>query len=100
MAEEEFTYRVVTEDDYPAVKAFLDEAFFPDEPMFKATKLMVSTGSLVDYYIASLVKKFLVMSCLKDSTSIVAVDKNGDIVGSRYIKKTSAIVQILIILSL
>lgn len=82
--EEEFTFKIVNEEDYPKVKAFLDEAFFPDEPIFRSTKLMVGSGGLVDRYIANLVKKFLVINCLKNSTSIVAIDKNGEIVGSRY----------------
>jgi hypothetical protein len=75
-------FSVVTEADYPRVKDFLEKSFFPDEPIFRSTKLMGGHG-LVDRYIGNLVIKYTIMNCLKYSTSLVATDKDGQIIGSR-----------------
>ena len=62
---------------------FLLESFFPDEPIFRSTKILDGSG-IVNNYIAGLVKKELVEPCLEDGQSIAAINKEGDIIGARY----------------
>ena len=85
-AELDVTFRIVTEAEYEKVHEFLHQAFFPDEPVFRSTKLVQDSGTgFVSNFIANLIKKHIVMPCLKDSTSILALNKNGEIIGARYV---------------
>ena len=61
---------------------FWKESFFPDEPVLRGTKLMVGNG-FIDRQIANIIEEFMVKEGLKDKTSMIALDKNGDIIGCR-----------------
>ena len=77
------TFKVLQPSDYQKVMDFLLESFFPDEPIFRSTKILDGSG-IVNNYIAGLVKKELVEPCLEDGQSIAAINKEGDIIGARY----------------
>ena len=64
------TFQIVTEKDYPRIDEFLKTNFYPDEPIWRSTKLVEVEGNngLVNKYVANLVKKHTVLPCLKDST--------------------------------
>ncbi len=81
-AAEGITFETVGMKDLEEVLAYLKEAFFPDEPLFRSTKLFEGDG-LVDRYIANLIRKLMVEASLKNPTSIVARNKEGKIIGAR-----------------
>ena len=76
------TFKIVTLDDFEKVKSFLDEAFWADEPIFRSTQLLGGTG-YVDKYLTDEIIKMSVKKPLENGTSMVALDKNGDIIGAR-----------------
>ena len=77
------TFKMVTLDDLEKVKAFLYEAFWADDPIYRSTQLMTGTG----YVDKLLIYEFIEMSVkkpLEEGTCMVALDKNGEIIGARY----------------
>ena len=77
------TFKMVTLDDLEKVKAFLYEAFWADDPIYQSTQLMSGTG----YVDKLLIYEFIEMSVkkpLEEGTCMVALDKNGEIIGARY----------------
>ena len=76
------TFKVLEPTDYKIVMDFLLESFFPDEPIFRSTKILEGSG-MVNNYITGLVKDELVLPCLEDGQSVAAINKDGVIIGSR-----------------
>ncbi len=76
------TFRPATMEDFDKVVSFLHEFFYPDEPIFRSTKLAEGTG-FVSNYIAKLVKQYSIYPALKNKTSLLALDKEGEIIGAR-----------------
>ena len=81
-AQEGITFETVNMKNYAELKTYLEEAFFPDEPLFRSTKLFQGNG-LVDRYIVKLISKFTIEGVLKQPTSIVARNKEGKIISAR-----------------
>ena len=79
------TFKTLTPRDFDEICEFLMLYFFPDEPITRSTKLLEGSG-IINKYISSLVKKYLIDPCLKDEVSIAAYNKEGEIIGVRYIK--------------
>ena len=78
------TFKVLEPSDQPIIMEFLMESFFPDEPMFRSLKILEGSG-MVSNYISGLVRDELVDPCLLDGQSIAAIDKDGTVIGTRYI---------------
>ena len=76
------TFKILTLDNYEQVKLFLDSYFFPEEPIFRGTNFFEGNGYF-DNKMYDLIYEMFIKDCLKDATSMVAIDKNGDIIGSR-----------------
>ena len=76
------SFKILTLDDYEQIKAFLDNYFFSEEPITRELKFMEGNGYL-DKKFHNFAYEGFVKIGLKDGTSIVAIDENGDIVGSR-----------------
>ena len=76
------SFKILTLDDYEKIKAFLESYFYPEEPIIRTLKLMEGNGYF-DKKIHNFVNHYMIKICLKDGTSMVAIDENGDIVGSR-----------------
>ena len=72
-------------DDLKIVDAFIKTYFYPDEPTIRSTGLMVGNG-FIDKQIAKVFQDFMVKEGLKDGTSMIAIDKSGDIIGCRYVQ--------------
>ena len=76
------TFKVATMDDYEKLRTFLATYFFPEEPISGTLNLYEGDG-----WGDKILKKLLDEECInkgiKDETSLLAVDQNGDIVGSR-----------------
>ena len=78
------TFKVLEPSDQPKIMEFLMESFFPDEPVFRSLKMLEGSG-MVSNYISGLVRDELVDPCLLDGQSIAAIDKDGTVIGTRYI---------------
>ena len=78
------TFKVLEPSDQPIIMEFLMESFFPDEPIMRSLKLLEGSG-MVSNYISGLVRDELVDPCLLDGQSIAAIDKDGTVIGTRYI---------------
>lgn len=78
------TFKVLEPSDQPIIMEFLMESFFPDEPVFRSLKMLEGSG-MVSNYISGLVRDELVDPCLLDGQSIAAIDKDGTVIGTRYI---------------
>ena len=76
------TFKELTPSDFDEISEFLALYFFPDEPITRSTKLLEGSG-LINKYISSLVKKYLIDPWLKDEVSIAAYNKDGEIIGVR-----------------
>ena len=81
-SEKGISFKIPTLEDYEIVDSFLKKYFFPDEPAIRGTGLMVGDG-FFDRKIAGLFEEFMVKEGLKDGTSMIAMDNNGDIIGCR-----------------
>jgi len=69
----------VDEEMIPSVIKLLDENFFPDEPLFRSLGMtLANTSWLKDMYVKA----------LKDGSSVVAVNKEGELMGVRVGKVT------------
>ena len=79
------TFKTLTPRDFDEICEFLMLYFFPDEPITRSTKLLEGSG-IINKYISSLVKKHMIDPCLKDEVSVAAYNKDGEIIGVRYIK--------------
>ena len=89
MAEDKWTekgimFKVPNMDDSKQVETFLENFFFADEPVFRGMKLWEGNG-WVDKYFRNLVRKMMVKEGLKDETSLMAINGDGEIVGCRYV---------------
>ena len=78
------TFKVLEPLDFSKVMDFLMESFFPDEPVFRSTKILEGSG-MVNSYISSLIKKEMVDPCLQDGQSVAAINKDGEIIGARLV---------------
>ena len=78
----ELTFKVLTPSDHNEIKKFLELYFFKEEPVLRSTKILEGTG-LINKYLSSLVKRFVIEPCLKDGTSIAAYNNEGEIVGAK-----------------
>ena len=76
------TFKILTLDDYGEIKAFLDNYYFPEDPIHRGLKFYEGNGYF-DKKISNVIYEHMITNNLKDATSIVAIDENGDIVGSR-----------------
>ena len=79
------TFKKLTPSDFDEISKFQMLYFFPDEPIARSTKLLEGSG-IINKYISSLVKKHMIDPCLKDEVSVAAYNKDGEIIGVRYIK--------------
>ena len=79
------TFKTLKPSDFDEISEFQMLNFFPDEPISRSTKLLEGSG-IINKYISSLVKKYLIDPCLKDEVSVAAYNKDGEIIGARYIK--------------
>ena len=81
-AKEGITFETMTMKNYDEVKAYLEEAFFPDEPIFRSSDILGGNG-MVDKFCSKWLSRYIVEAALKDPTSIVARNKDGKIIGAR-----------------
>ena len=79
------TFKTLTPSDFDEISEFQMLYFFPDEPIARSTKLLEGSG-IINKYISSLVKKHMIDPCLKDEVSVAAYNKDGEIIGVRYIE--------------
>ena len=84
LKESELNFKVLKPSDHNEIKEFLELYFFPEEPVSRSTKLLEGTG-FINKYISSLVKRYMMDPCLKDGTSIAAYNKEGEIIGAKYV---------------
>ena len=90
MAEEDkwtekgITIKVATMDNFKEIKIFLTTYFFPEEPIFSTLKLYEGDGFIDKIYRKYILDLEEIKYGLKDGTSLLAIDINGDIVASRY----------------
>ena len=78
------TFKVATMDDYEKLKTFLATYFFPEEPICGTLKLYEGDG-WGDKILKHLLEEQLIRKGMKDGTTLLAVDQNGDIIGSRWV---------------
>lgn len=71
------TFKVVTIDDEEKVEDFLAQHFYPDEPTFR------SCGIGFEKWVIS--AKHPIKPCLRGNTSVLALDKDGKIIGARLV---------------
>ena len=76
------TFKVATMDDYKKLRTFLATYFFPEEPIGGTLKLYEGDG-WGDKMIKKLLDDEFINKGMKDETTLLALDQNGDIVGSR-----------------
>ena len=76
------SFKAITKDDILQVEEFLAKHFYTDEPIFRSTKLAEGTG-ILQKYLTHLIRHYSTLPCFKDATSLMAVDKNGNILGVR-----------------
>ena len=69
------TFKTLTPSDFDEISKFQMLYFFPDEPIARSTKLLEGSG-IINKYISSLVKKYLIDPCLKDEVSVAAYNKD------------------------
>ena len=79
------TFKTLTPSDFDEICKFQMLNFFPDEPIARSTKLLEGSG-IINKYISSLVKKHMIDPCLKDEVSVAAYNKDGEIIGVRYMQ--------------
>ena len=79
------TFKTLTPSDFDEISKFQMLYFFPDEPIARSTKLLEGSG-IINKYISSLVKKHMIDPCLKDEVSVAAYNKDGEIIGVRYMQ--------------
>jgi len=72
-------FKLVDEAMIPSVVELLDESFFPDEPLFRSLGMTLGNTSWL---------KQMYIDALKDGSSVVAVDKEGKLMGVRVGKVT------------
>ena len=82
------TFKTLTPSDFDEISKFQMLYFFPDEPIARSTKLLEGSG-IINKYISSLVKKHMIDPCLKDEVSVAAYNKDGEIIGVRYIQNST-----------
>ena len=71
-------------DNFNEIKKFLTTYFFPEEPIFSTLRLYEGDGLIDKIYRKYILDMEEIKDGLKDGTSLLALDANGDIVGSRY----------------
>ncbi len=76
------TFKVATMDDYEKLRTFLATYFFPEEPIGGTLKLYEGDG-WGDKIVKKICEEEFINKGMKDETTILALDQNGDIVGSR-----------------
>ena len=81
-SQECITFETVSMKNYDEVKAYLEKSFFPDEPIFRSTKILGGNG-IVDRFCSKLISKYMIESGLAHPTSIVARNSEGKIIGAR-----------------
>ena len=79
------TFKVATMDDYEKLKIFLETYFFPDEPIGGTLKLYEGDG-WGDKILKKLLEEEFIKKGMKDGATLLAVDQNGDIIGSRWVE--------------
>ena len=77
---EDIDYVIAKESDADRIWDFMVEAFFPDEPSFKCIHLLKGDGWF-DRFLRDMTRKDMKKKNLLTPHSIMAVDKNGDILG-------------------
>ena len=91
MAEEDkwtekgITIKVATLDNFKEIKIFLTTYFFPEEPIFSTLKLYEGDG-WGDKILKKLLEEEFIKKGMKDGATLLAVDQNGDIIGSRWVE--------------
>merc|ERR1712150_324416 len=76
------TFKVATMHDYKKLRTFLATYFFPEEPIGGTLKLYEGDG-WGDKILKKLLDEEFINKGMKDETTLLALDQNGDIVGSR-----------------
>ena len=77
------TFKLATMDDYEKLKIFLETYFFPDEPIGGTLKLYEGDGWGDKMFKKYVMDGEFIKIGLKDGTSLLALDQNGEIIGSR-----------------
>ena len=77
------SFSVGTPKDLYEVRQFLIENFFPDEPIFRSTKIMTTHG-FVGRYLRNVVVGHFIEQPLSKPHSIIARNKHGKIIGTSF----------------
>ena len=77
------TFSVGTPKDLFDARQFLTENFYPDEPIFRSTKLMTSHG-FVARYLRKVIIEHYIDKPLSKPHCIIARNKHGKIIGTRF----------------
>ena len=80
--EENITFKIPSMEDYEKVKDFLYSAYFPDEPIFRSTNVHDGNG-FMGKSLQKEIDKMYIFEGLKNKTSMIVVDQDGEILGCR-----------------
>ena len=77
------TFKVATMDDYEELRTFLATYFFAEEPISGTLKLYEGDGWGDKMFKKYVMDEEFINKGMKDGTTLLALDQNGNIVGSR-----------------
>ena len=80
--EENITFKIPSMEDYEKIKDFMYSAYFPDEPIFRSTNVLDGNG-FMGKSLKKEIEKMYIEAGLKDKTSMMVVDQDGEILGCR-----------------
>ena len=79
------SFKVATMDDFEKLQVFLATYFFPEEPLCSTFDLYEGDG-WGDKILKKLLEEEFIKKGMKDGATLLAVDQNGDIIGSRWVE--------------
>ena len=77
------SFKVATMDDFEKLQVFLATYFFPEEPLCSTFKLYEGDGWGDKKFKKYVMDEEMIKRGLTDGTSLLALDQNGEIIGSR-----------------
>ena len=81
-SKEGITFLVATEDDSARILNFLDMEFFPEEPLMRSVH-MARNQTWMDKLLRHEFCSSILKKTVQESTSILALDREGEVIGKR-----------------